>query len=93
MEALGEQFLIGGPWSLPVYGKGLRPPSSWTVDAAPLKGFQCSSSDCVLVLWFWGVGRQDFGSLVQLEIKVLSTHASAAYSFGLLSLKSKSVSF
>lgn len=65
---------MGGPWNLTIYDKwGFSTRSSWTVDPSPLKGVQCSNSGYVPVLWFCGGEGQDFGSGVQLEVKVLSS--------------------
>lgn len=47
-----------GAWLVMVrYGKGFSTQPPWTVDPSLLKGFWCSGSSFVLVLWFRGVER------------------------------------
>ena len=90
-EALVGQVQLAdhGAWPCMLRGISTRP--SWTVDLL-LKVFQYSSSSYVLVFWFcqWRRGRLQFQ--VQLEVKVLSCAPAPACGFGLLSLKSSSVS-
>ena len=44
--------LIGQPWNLAVMVNGFSTASSWTMESWLLKGFWCSSSGHVLILWF-----------------------------------------
>lgn len=60
--------------------RGFSTRSFWTADPLPLKGFQCSSSGHVLVLWLEVTGGVRSETVVQLDVKVLSlSHTSAAW--------------
>lgn len=55
-----------GPW--PFVLRGINTGSSWTRDPLLLKGFWCSSSHHVLVLWFCAAGMAQAWFWMQLEV-------------------------
>ena len=67
--------------------------SSRTMDPSLLKGFWCSSSSHVLILWVPGDGGGDFGSGCYLRSKIFSfvCFGCLTCSFVLLSLKKLSI--
>ena len=96
----GRFLLEGfGMWPFMLrYGKGdVSPRSSWTTEPSILKGFQCSGSDHVLVLWFLAGGECGVEILVpgvvwSRNFLLCTCFSCLTCSFVLLSLKSNSVS-